>query len=99
MKEKHQMTLDELSKGNVWTVTESELASMLVEGKKEEDYAEMEKHYMNIIKIESAGICFFQKIYTAKQSRFSSTRRTNNCSYTALFYIERNAFENLYFIK
>ncbi len=50
MKEKHQMTLDELSKGNVWTVTESELASMLVEGKKEEDYAEMEKHYMNIIR-------------------------------------------------
>ena len=50
MKEKHQMTLDELSKGNVWSVTESELAYMLVEGKKEEDYAELEAHYMNIIR-------------------------------------------------
>ena len=50
MKEKHQMTLDELSKGNVWSITESELANMLVEGKKEEDYAEMETHYMNIIR-------------------------------------------------
>jgi len=50
MKEKHQMTLDELTKGNIWSVTESELAHMLVEGKKEEDYAEMETHYMNIIR-------------------------------------------------
>ena len=33
------MTLDELTKGNIWSVTESELAHMLVEGKKEEDYA------------------------------------------------------------
>lgn len=44
------MTLDELTKGNVWSISESELAYMLVEGKKEEDYAEMESHYMNIIR-------------------------------------------------
>jgi hypothetical protein len=50
MKEKHQQTLDELTKGNVWSVTESELAYMLIEGKKEEDYEDMETHYMNIIR-------------------------------------------------
>lgn len=44
------MTLDELTKGNVWSVTESEIANMLIEGKKEEDYEEMETHYMNIIR-------------------------------------------------
>ena len=44
------MTLDELTKGNVWSVTESEIANMLIEGKKEEEYEEMETHYMNIIR-------------------------------------------------
>ena len=51
MKEKNQMTLDDLTKGNIWSVTECDLANMLVEGKKEEDYNEMETHYMNIIRI------------------------------------------------
>ena len=41
MKEKNEMILDDLTKGNIWSVTESELANMLVEGKKEEDYNEM----------------------------------------------------------
>lgn len=50
MKEKNEMILDDLTKGNIWSVTESELANMLVEGKKEEDYNEMETHYMNIIR-------------------------------------------------
>ena len=50
MKEKNQMTLDDLTKGNIWSVTEVDLANMLVEGKKEEDYNEMETHYMNIIR-------------------------------------------------
>ena len=50
MKKKHQMTLDELTKGNVWSVNEGEIANMLIEGKKEEDYSEMETHYMNIIR-------------------------------------------------
>lgn len=44
------MTLDDLTKGNIWSVTENELATMLIEGKKEEDYQEMESHYMNIIR-------------------------------------------------
>ncbi len=50
MKERNEMILDDLTKGNIWSVTESELANMLVEGKKEEDYNEMETHYMNIIR-------------------------------------------------
>lgn len=44
------MTLDDLTKGNIWSVTESELANMLIDGKKAEDYKEMEAHYMNIIR-------------------------------------------------
>ena len=44
------MTLDDLTKSNIWSVSESELANMLIEGKKDEDYQEMETHYMNIIR-------------------------------------------------
>lgn len=50
MKEKNLLTLDDLTKGNIWSVSESELANMLIEGKKDEDYGEMEAHYMNIIR-------------------------------------------------
>lgn len=44
------MELDELTKGNIWTVNEAELSQMIIEGKKDEHYAEYEKHYMNIIR-------------------------------------------------
>lgn len=50
MSDKNQMTIDDLTKGNIWKVTEAELAHMLVDAKKEEDYDEMEKHYFNIIR-------------------------------------------------
>ena len=50
MKEKNLLTLDALTKSNIWSVSESELANMLIEGKKDEDYENMETHYMNIIR-------------------------------------------------
>ena len=43
------LKLEDLTKSNVWTVTESELYHMLLEGKKKEGYADNETHYMNII--------------------------------------------------
>ncbi|MBO4672866.1 MAG: hypothetical protein J5616_00745 [Bacteroidaceae bacterium] len=51
MKQKTKMSLDDLNKGNVWKVTPSELSQMIIDAKKKrDDYAENEKHYMNIIK-------------------------------------------------
>ncbi len=50
MKGNSTMTLDDLTKANIWSVSESDLANMLIEGKKEEDYAEMKSHYLNIIR-------------------------------------------------
>lgn len=50
MKGRLKMELDELTKGNIWTVNEAELSQMIIEGKKDEHYAEYEKHYMNIIR-------------------------------------------------
>ena len=44
------MDLDELTKSNIWTITESELSQMIIEGKKQESFAEYQKHYMNIIR-------------------------------------------------
>lgn len=45
-----RITLDELTKGNIWTLNESDLNQMLIEGKKHEEYIENEAHYMNIIR-------------------------------------------------
>lgn len=50
MKNKGKFTLDDLTKSNIWTVTETQLNQMLIEGKKHDDYNEMEKHYLNIIR-------------------------------------------------
>lgn len=45
------MTLDDLNKSNVWTVSSSELSQMIIDAKKKrEEFSESEKHYMNIIK-------------------------------------------------
>ena len=44
-----RISIDELTKGNVWTLTESDLYRMIMEAKKNEDYAENEVRYMNII--------------------------------------------------
>lgn len=51
MKHKAKLTLDDLTKNNIWTVTSSELSQMIINAKKKkEDFVENEKHYMNIIK-------------------------------------------------
>lgn len=51
MKHKVKLTLDDLTKNNIWTVTSSELSQMIINAKKKkEDFVENEKHYMNIIK-------------------------------------------------
>ena len=52
MKQKTRLSLDDLDKSNVWTVTPSELSQMIINAKKKkDDFSENEKHYMNIIKI------------------------------------------------
>ena len=51
MKQKSKLSLDDLNKSNVWTIVPSELSQMIIDAKKKrEDFAENEKHYMNIIK-------------------------------------------------
>lgn len=51
MKQKTKLSLNDLNKGNVWTVTPSELSQMIIDAKKKrEEFVENEKHYMNIIK-------------------------------------------------
>lgn len=51
MKQKTKLSLDDLNKGNVWTITSSELSQMIIDAKKRRDeFADNEKHYMNIIK-------------------------------------------------
>jgi hypothetical protein len=44
------MKLDNLTRSNIWTISESELNQMLIDGKKKEGFAENEAHYMNIIR-------------------------------------------------
>ena len=44
------MKLDNLTRSNIWTISETELNQMLIDGKKKEGFAENEAHYMNIIR-------------------------------------------------
>lgn len=44
------LKIEDLTKGNVWTMTESDINQMLQEGKKQEGFADVEAHYMNIIR-------------------------------------------------
>lgn len=48
-KAKH-ITIENLTKGNIWTLTEADLSHMIIEGKKKDDFIENETHYMNIIR-------------------------------------------------
>lgn len=51
MKHKTKLTLDDLTKSNIWTVSPQELSQMIIDAKKKRDeYAEMEKHFTNIVK-------------------------------------------------
>lgn len=51
MKQKTKLSLDDLNKSNVWTISSSELSQMIIDAKKKRDeFTENEKHYMNIIK-------------------------------------------------
>lgn len=51
MKQRTKLSLDDLNKSNVWTITPSELSQMIIDAKKKrEEFAENEKHYMNIIR-------------------------------------------------
>ena len=51
MKQKTKLSLDDLNKSNVWTVSPSELSQMIIDAKKKrEEFVENEKHYTNIIK-------------------------------------------------
>jgi len=52
MKQKTKLSLDDLNKGNVWTVSPGELSQMIINAKKRrEEFAENERHYMNILKM------------------------------------------------
>lgn len=51
MKTKTKLTLDDLDKSNVWTITCEELSQMIIDAKKKrEEFVENEKHYSNILK-------------------------------------------------
>ena len=51
MKQKTKMSLDDLNKSNVWTITAGELSQMIIDAKKYRDeFSESEKHYKNIIR-------------------------------------------------
>ena len=51
MKQKTKLSLDDLDKSNIWTVTPSELSQMIINArKKKEDFSENERDYMNIVK-------------------------------------------------
>ena len=45
-----RMTLDDLTKSNIWTISEAELNTMLTDGKKKDGFTDNEAHYMNIIR-------------------------------------------------
>ena len=45
-----KITIDSLTKGNIWTLSEAELNRIIIDGKKRDDYDEYESHYMNIIR-------------------------------------------------
>ena len=45
-----QPRIEDLTKGNVWTMTESDINQMLQDGKKQEGFVDVEAHYMNIIR-------------------------------------------------
>lgn len=47
---KQKLKIEDLTKRNVWAISESELNQMLIDAKKREGYAESERHYMNIIR-------------------------------------------------
>ena len=51
MKQKTKLSLDDLNKSNVWTITAGELSQMIIDAKKKrEEFVESEKHYTNIIR-------------------------------------------------
>lgn len=45
-----KLTIDDLNKSNIWTINEVELYRMLKEAQSQDDYAEFESHYKNIIR-------------------------------------------------
>lgn len=51
MRQRTRLSLDDLNKSNVWTITPNELSQMIIDAKKKRDeFSENEKHYMNIIR-------------------------------------------------
>ena len=72
MKQKTRLSLDDLNKGNVWTVTPSELSQMIIDAKKKrDDFSDNEKHYMNIIKTVF-DIQFLKREETEKVNKLES---------------------------
>ena len=74
MKQKTRLSLDDLNKGNVWTVTPSELSQMIIDAKKKrDDFSDNEKHYMNIIKTVF-DIQFLKREETEKVNKLGKHR-------------------------
>lgn len=72
MKTKTKLTLDDLDKSNVWTISCDELSQMIIDAKKRrEEFAENEKHYMNIIKTVF-DIQYLRREDTAKISQLEN---------------------------
>ena len=51
-------TIDELHKGNVWSLSEQELYELYQAGRKDENFSEKERHYMNIIRPAFSFVLF-----------------------------------------
>lgn len=76
MKTKTKLTLDDLNKSNVWTITCEELSQMIIDAKKKrEEFLENEKHYKNIIK-PVFDIQYLKREDTAKIAQLESAHYT-----------------------
>lgn len=81
------LKIEDLTKSNVWTLTEAELSIMLHEGKGRDGFAENETHYMNIIRpvfdvkfIDSSNIDQVQELVSQHFEIFSFSSVTDNNS-------------------
>ncbi len=79
------LKLEDLTKGNIWTITEAELNRMLFEGKKQDGYEDNEAHYMNIIKpvfdiryLDRSDEGLVAQLEAERYEVFSATSEGNN---------------------
>lgn len=65
------LKIEDLTKGNVWTMNESDINQMLQDGKKQEGFSDYEAHYMNIIR-PVFDIVYFDRSDSGRVARLES---------------------------